>query len=199
MGWRPGHVVVLRERWGGRVWAARPAIVVRDDPGIRMFHVPAGARARVALGPDGRPLELPDGGWTLGERSVGDVRVLSLARDRIPHAVLLRFDRADRFLGWYVNLQSPLVPTPLGFDYVDHVLDVLVEPDGTWRLKDEELLQEAVRRGLFSPTRADAIRREAERVIREVEAGRPPFDGSWTGWRPDPTWPVASLPPGWED
>ncbi len=163
-----------------------------------MFHVPAGARARVALDPGGRPLELPDDGWILGERSVGDVRVLSLARDRDPHAVLLRFDPQDRFLGWYVNLQSPLVPTPLGFEYVDHVLDVLVEPDGTWRLKDEELLEEAVRRGLFSPAWADAIRREAERVIRDVEAGRPPFDGSWTGWRPDPTWSAASLPPGWE-
>lgn len=189
---------MLRERWRGRVWAARPAVVVRDDPGVRMFHVPAGVPAAIALDPAGRPLDLPGEGWTLGERSVGEVRILSFAWPGVPHAVLLRFDPDDRFLGWYVNLQSPLTATRVGFDYVDHVLDVLVAPDRTWRLKDEHLLEEAVRRGLFSPGEALAIREEAARAAADAEAGRPPFDGSWLDWRPHPEWPTPVLPPGWE-
>jgi hypothetical protein len=24
-----------------------------------------------------------------------------------------------------------------------------------------------------------------------------PFDRDWSGWRPDPTWPLPELPPGW--
>ena len=196
--WRPGDVVVLRERWRGRVWAARPAVVVRDEPEVRMFHVPAGTRYAVARGRDGSPLALPEDGWTLAHDALAPERVLSFAWPGVAHAVLLRFDPADRFLGWYVNLQSPLEPTPLGFDYVDHLLDVLVAPDRTWRLHDEELLEEAVRRGLFSPAQAEAVRDEAARVVRAAEAGRPPFDGSWTRWRPDPAWPVPTLPPGWD-
>jgi predicted RNA-binding protein associated with RNAse of E/G family len=172
--------------------------VVRDEPAVRMFHVPAGARYAAARGLDGSLLELPEEGWTLSLDAVTPERVLSFAWPGVSHAVLLRFDPADRFLGWYVNLQSPLEPTPLGFDYVDHLLDVLVDPDRTWHLHDEELLEEAVRRGLLPPAEAEAARAEAARVIRAVEAGEPPFDGSWTRWRPDPAWPVPTLPPGWD-
>jgi len=36
----PGDVVAIRELWHGRVWYARPVIVVADEPSLRMFHVP---------------------------------------------------------------------------------------------------------------------------------------------------------------
>ena len=40
---------------------------------------------------------------------------------------------------------------------------------------------------------ADAIRREAERVIPDIEAGRFPFDDSLVDWRPEPGWPIPRL------
>src|SRR3990170_2130516 len=36
----PGDTVALREIWGGRVWYARPAVVVTDEQNLTMFHVP---------------------------------------------------------------------------------------------------------------------------------------------------------------
>ena len=50
----------------------------------------------------------------------------------------LFWDESWSFLGWYVNLQSPLRRSPLGFDMTDWALDVWVEPDGRWQWKDED-------------------------------------------------------------
>ncbi|MGZ4137664.1 MAG: hypothetical protein ACXVPX_08845, partial [Actinomycetota bacterium] len=49
----PGEVVALREVWAGRVWYARPAVVVRDDENLQMFHVPPHVRCKQPVGPDG--------------------------------------------------------------------------------------------------------------------------------------------------
>jgi predicted RNA-binding protein associated with RNAse of E/G family len=79
------------------------------------------------------------------------------------------------------------------------MLDVVVEPDlSRWRWKDEDHLAEAVEDGVFSPAEGKAIRREGERVIGLIEAGTPPFDAHWAAWRPDPAWPIPTLPAGWE-
>ena len=41
-------------------------------------------------------------------------------------------------------------------------------------------------------------RAEGERVIARVEAGQSPFDSEWLDWRPDPAWPLPTLPLDWE-
>jgi arginyl-tRNA synthetase len=44
-----------------------------------------------------------------------------------------------------------------------------------------------------------AVREEGLRVVKEIEAGAFPFDGTWTDFTPDPSWPVPDqLPPGWD-
>jgi hypothetical protein len=46
------------------------------------------------------------------------------------HAIHLWWLAPDwRFGGWYVNLQEPIRRTTLGFDYMDQMLDIVVEPD----------------------------------------------------------------------
>ena len=88
----------------------------------------------------------------------------------------------------------------IGFDYMDHVLDVVVDPDrSAWRWKDEDELKEAVERGSFSPDEALAIRAEAERGLTRLLDREPPFDRDWERWRPDPSWVVPQLPPDWEN
>jgi len=199
MTWSPGDAVVLREVWREEVWAARPAIVVRDGDDVTMFHVPPGIRFKQAATPDGEALALPGDGWVLADRIRPRTRILSFAWPAVAHAVLMRWNAdTGEFRGWYVNLQTPLRPTALGFDYVDHVLDVVVAPDRSWRWKDQGELEEAVGRGLFSPEEAGEIRAEAGRVVERIRAGAPPFDGSWLDWEPDPAWPVPELPPGWD-
>jgi protein associated with RNAse G/E len=49
-----------------------------------------------------------------------------------------------RHLGWYVNLQCPYRRTPLGIEAMDLMLDIVVEPDMTWRWKDDDEFDEIV-------------------------------------------------------
>jgi predicted RNA-binding protein associated with RNAse of E/G family len=194
---RPGEVVALREIWRGRVWEARPAVVVEDAPDRRSFFIPAGTVAQLPADERGELLRLPADEWRLREVRVTQ-DVLSFEDPEAAHAVLGLFD--DGWLsGWYVNLQSPLRPSTVGFDYQDHVLDVLVSADlRTWRWKDEEDLEEAVARGIFTPAEAVAIRAEGERAVERMLRGEPPFDRSWEDWRPDPWWPRPAFPEGWD-
>lgn len=195
---QPGAAVVLRETWRGRIWTARPAIVVRDAEDAQMFFVSAGMRWMCPHAPDGTQLRLPRNGWTLAERQ-WDTNALSFAWPGVAHAILAFWEPDWVFRGWYVNLQEPLRRTAVGFDYMDHALDIVIAPDlSTWSWKDEDELEEAVARGVFSREQASAFRGEGERALARILNREPPFDGNWTAWRPDASWPVPVLPPGWD-
>ena len=196
--WSAGDVVVLREVWRGRVWSARAVVVVQDADTASILYLPDRARWKAAAR-GGELLRIPDGGaWELAERVWTKGPILSWAWPGVAHAVLLFFRPDWSAWNWYVNLQDPLRRTAMGFDTVDHVLDAIVEPDGSWRWKDEDELAEALARGAFTPAQADAFRAEGERGVRRILHREPPFDRDWTTWRPDPSWPSAELPPGWD-
>ena len=98
-----------------------------------------------------------------------------------------------------MNLQTPLRPWTLGFDYVDNFLDVLIPADrGGFRWKDEDELEEAVGRAFVTPADARQIRLAGERAVTHVLGGEPPFDRDWPSWRPDPGWEPLTLPDGWD-
>jgi hypothetical protein len=95
-------------------------------------------------------------------------------------------------------LEDPLQRTARGFDYVDQILDIVVAPDlKTWRWKDEDELEEAIALGLILPERARSMRAEGENVVRMLQSGKSIFNG-WENWRPDPSWPVPTLPEDWD-
>ena len=101
------------------------------------------------------------------------------------------FSKPDgQFEHWYVNFEQPLRRTPIGYDTFDHKLDLIVMPDGTYRWKDEDELEQAAALGIVD---AAAVRAEAERVLEEW-----PFPTGWEDWRPDPAWPIPQLPEGWD-
>ena len=188
----------MREVWQGRVFEARPTTVVRDEPDQTMLLLPGGVRCGLPIGPDGRELRVPDRPWHLEVRQRGDQPFLSFAWPDTPYSVLLWAAEDGRRV-WYVNLQDPLTRTPLGFDTVDHALDVVVEIDrSSWRWKDEVELAEAVRDGLFTPQEAADFRASGERAVERILGGEPPFDRDWGDWRPDPSWPTPELRPGWD-
>ena len=113
--------------------------------------------------------------------------------------MIIGYDRDARLDTYYVNLQTPLVRSPAGFDTVEHVLDVVIPPDrSTWTWKDEDELAHAVDRGLFSEEEAEWFRSWGERAVEHVLLREPPFDEDWTAWRPDPGWADAELPPNWD-
>jgi len=194
----PGDRVAIREVWDGRVWYARPAVVVTDEPNLQMFHVPPGVRCKEPVGSDGTPLRIPTEEWTLADTDRGETGMLSFAFPDTPYAVILGFDGGD-LSEYYVNLQSPLVRSPAGFDTVEHLLDVRIPPDRSgWSWKDEDELAEAVARGIFTEEDAAWFRFWGERGAEHVLLREPPFDRDWSTWRPDPGWKDAHLPPNWD-
>jgi predicted RNA-binding protein associated with RNAse of E/G family len=196
--WDRGSEIVLREMWLGRVWTAMPAIVVEDDASQRQFFIPAGTIIKYAVDEGGRELRLYRDRWTLADHATRR-HVLAFSWPGSGHAVLAIWDPGWRFTGWYINLEANLGRSERFYDYVDHCLDVLIPPDRSrWTWKDEEELEEAVRLGIYTEQQASAFRHEGERAARRVQRGEPPFDHDWTGWRPDPCWPVPALSQGWE-
>ena len=197
---RPGEVVVLREFHGDRLWAARPAFVLRDGGEELSFFIPEGTRGVEAVDGAGAELRLPHADWRLERASrPGRRSVRSFASTASPHAVLAIWDAGWRPRCWYVNLQLPLRRSAVGFDTTDLVLDLVGSPDATtWRWKDEDELAEAIAAGIVDPATAERIRGEALALADAVSAGGPPFDDDPWSWRPDPAWGVPELPEGWD-
>jgi hypothetical protein len=137
--------------------------------------------------------QLVDSTWT-------DTDVLMLVPGGAAHSVYAMWEAGQaNFRCWYVNLQEPLRRTHLGFDTMDHLLDIVISPDcSTWRWKDEDQLREAVELGVFSPQQGRAIRREGEDVIERMRAGGPIFHAGWERWSPPEDWQPPEFLEGWD-
>ena len=177
----------------GKVRNALPYFVVRDEEDLVALYMPLGT---VGMRPlfDGRPIRgQADRDWELREHARHTSNCLSLIRWGRAHCIELLWDETGEFDGWYVNLQEPLRRSQLGFESDDLILDIRVQPGGSWAWKDEDELEEAVRLGRFTEEEARAIRAEGERVLAER-----PWPTGWEDWRPDPAWPLPELPDGWD-
>ena len=204
--WEAGQTIVHQEVWLGRVWAARPLIVVEDEPDRLLLWIPEGTRRQVPMTPSARPdppdlddriianLELGD--WEHRE-SVWDVSSLWILRPDDWHSLWVSW-RDGRHYGWYVNLQMPFRRTPLGIEAMDLMLDVVAEPDLTWRWKDADQFDRIVAASIFDAEVAERVRAEAASAIRRIKAVEPPFSEPWPSWRPDPSWTIPVLPDGWD-
>jgi len=181
-------MVEWRETWRGRVVLAFPIRVVADRPDLMAVYIPSGA-----------PLSFPDP-WPWGEQHPWQPRgrfqghgVLVLHRPGDAYAVWVLWAGPDRrFQEWYVNLQDAFVRRDRGLVTFDHELDLRIFPDGSWQLKDSELLDERVRQGRFSSDDAAAIRACGDAVIAEVEAGRRWWHEAWSTWTPPPDWDLST-------
>lgn len=171
-----------------------PHVLVEETTDLAALYVPPGTRGRRprrAFVDD--PAQVQTLRWDLVEHIWSGTHSLRLLRPGAAHCLYLFWREDDwAFAGWYVNLQSPFVRSARGFDTRDHALDVVVDPDGAWRWKDEEHLELATRMGAFTREEAAEIRAEGERVIAEW-----PFPTGWESWRPDPAWSAPTLPDDW--
>jgi hypothetical protein len=189
--WSPGEVVVRREVGYGRPWLACPVFVVQDTADLLATYLPE--KAPFGYLPESDHPMYPQREW-LGHGT------LMLQRPGEAHAVWHLWEGYDRhFSCWYINLQEPFRRTPIGFDTQDSELDIVVAPDGSWVLKDSELLNQRVREGRFSPAEARQIRAEGQRIIRELESGHHWWGEHWRDWEPHAGWTAPrSLAEGWE-
>jgi predicted RNA-binding protein associated with RNAse of E/G family len=183
---RPGVEIELREVWDGRTWEIRRGVVVRDNAEVVAVFTAGSTPAVVATDEAGSRLRLPPEEWRMNRVLVPRNRnFLAVHPTGADHSTILIWDDNWQLRCWYINLESPLVRTPAGFEYRDHFLDVVVAPDlSGWKWKDEDELAEAVHRRLVTAAEATRFRAEGERAIEDLLARKPPYDEPWENWRP---------------
>lgn len=179
---------------------AQPVTVVRDDASGLVAWLPTGTPVLRAARADG--LGKRDDPSTLFTTEVVQDRgvhglfdQLRIAPTGRPWSVwVFLTEGTGEFAGWYVNLEKPHVRDQQSVYTSDHVLDLVIEPDRTLTLKDEDELALAVAQGVFSPATASVIESDVAEVEALVADWGSPFCDGWERFRPDPDWPIAGLP-----
>jgi hypothetical protein len=204
--WRSGDQIWWRYRWEGDRYTpgdpewVNPMTVVRDDADGLVAWMPAGTPVTFVERADGRGLRAdPTTMFTAPRRQVTstwkDFDILRIAPTGRPWSVWLFWKAgADDFEGYYVNLETRHRRDLRNVYTTDHVLDLDVEADGSWRRKDEDELVLAVEQGRYSPAEAERLHRDLEDAEAVVRAWGSPFCDGWDSFRPDPAWPLPGLP-----
>ena len=191
--WQSGETIVHREVWRGQPWCASPVVVVDDSPELFVTYLPEESPFAFPPSADGRPHP-----W-LGKQSWRGHGVLMLRRPGEAYSVWHFWEGRDRrFAGWYLNLEEPARRTSIGYDTQDLELDVWIPVDGGWRFKDEELLEQRVLDGRYTPDQVAATRALGDEIGAMLERGERWWDESWASFEPDPAWRAPSFPDGWE-
>lgn len=204
--WSVGDTIIHQEVWRGKLWAARPLIVVEDSPDRLVAWCPRGTVRKVPVTPPTRPKAstraerlvgvLSLGDWLLEDRE-WDVSTLWLVESGPWHAVWVSWLPDGNHWGWYVNFQEPMERTDRGFRSMDLMLDILVDLDRTWRWKDEDEFEALIEADLYDESIVKAVRSDAEKVIARIEENAQPFSETWPKWAPEPDWGLPVLPSGW--
>lgn len=197
--------MVWRSRPQGQIGYTIPFTVIEDSAAVialvQRDDSTCMKRTGAHGGPKGRSM-LPDG-WDGGHAAVRWAPGHDIVRVYAPgtaHSVLREWHpNAQRFEGWYVNLELPWTRTEIGFDTRDLALDVAFDGDlTTARLKDEDELAWAEEQGTISLAEARLARKEADLVLQLVADKSGLFAADWKRWRPDPSWPIPELPSNWK-
>jgi hypothetical protein len=138
-------------------------------------------------------IQLIDAQWT-------ETDVLSLVTPGASHSIDLMWETGHHTQRcWYIQLQEPLRRTPIGFDTMDQILDIMISPDRSqWHWKDDDEFSKAEAMGVYSHAQAKAIRAEGEFVITMLKSNSSPFCDGWEKWIPPPEWTIPIFPESWE-
>jgi len=206
----PGQLVLHRNVRNGRIGWVRPARVVLDDDRGLLVWISRFTPVVNEVSADGRGMrtmpftEWVGAGTSLKHGTWNGPGVLKFLPPDSAHSVWWFRDDDDRFLCWYVNLEEPGVRWSdgevAGVDIVDQDLDILVAPDRSWQWKDEgEFVERLAIPEHYWVADEAAVRAEGDRVVKVIEAGDFPFDGTWCDYRPPPEWTSPPpLPSGWD-
>jgi len=198
--WKLGDTIVLRGVSRHVIWWACSAIIVRDSPELVAVYWPAGTPNMIPVERTS-PRDLLLDQIQLVPQTWTDTDVLMLVPNGASHAIYAMWKTGQaKLLCWYINLQEPLRRTKLGFDSMDHFLDIVISADrSTWHWKDEDEFNEAVELGIFSPDEASAIRSEGERALQLLRTDNAQFYDRWENWRPPSEWGIPPLLEDWDD
>lgn len=179
---------------------AEPVTVVSDDPYALVVWLPVGTPVLRAARADGKGKR--DDKNTLFTADIvretgshaqyNQLRVAPTGQAWSAWAFFAE-DGGD-FVGWYVNLEEPHVRDARTVYTSDHVLDLWLGPDGTMIRKDEDELELAIEQGVFDSAKAARIEATCAEIESMVANWRSPFCDGWERFRPNPAWPIPTLP-----
>ncbi|MBV9539631.1 MAG: DUF402 domain-containing protein [Alphaproteobacteria bacterium] len=194
MTWRSGQTTMARYVWrDGKVYFGGPNIVVEDSAQRTVLYTPMGTPVMRS------PIDYQAG--TLGEPHLESWRWTNNLRILEPgsgYCVSAMYSGADHsFLCWYIDMIEPIRRTRDGFVLWDLALDIVVAPDFSWQMKDEDHFAAMPAHGWITPERAGQVRRDVQHAITRIESRGAPFNEHWPNWRPDPSWTIPAMPDDW--
>ncbi|WP_129662686.1 DUF402 domain-containing protein [Phytoactinopolyspora endophytica] len=178
----------------------RPVTVVRDDPSGLVVWLSAGTPVFRAVLSDGRdfrqtPVNERHRHGRASKRGAWHGNgVLKIAPTGVPWSVWVFWDEEWNHRCWYINLEDAHRRDAAGIVTRDHELDVVVWPDRTTEIQDEDDLAASVAAGRYTEADAAQYARDAEAAVQAVQEWTPPFSSGWESWRPDPAWPIPQMP-----
>lgn len=190
-----GHppVAVQREIEDEFVWSAIPVRVIEDSRDEVVLYR---ARGTECWWPSHPRHEHPSPSTVtqLPQRwEYGLAGLLTIVEPAAGHSVSLMWGEDWSFLASYVDFIRPYRRTPIGWDFSDLHLDLVIDASGSWRVKDEDEFDAAVSDGRLQLSEADEVRHNCARLIQRLENGESLVRAHWTRWRPDHTWLTPSL------
>jgi hypothetical protein len=203
--WNPGDVVTWRGIFNNRIWHVQPTIVINDSPDeLILTLLPETECVAEASYPEGKKhgkhwWEFIDNDWTLKKYRWRTNRLLIILVPEAFYSTMLFWDDAsNQFLCYYINFQVPFKRRQWGIDTLDLDLDIVIDPDFSFKWKDEEDYQKAIEHGLITPEWVQGIENAKPEIFEKLEKRLYPFDGSWLDWKPDPNWEPPKLPENWD-
>lgn len=207
--WNPGEPVALRGVYNQRVSYIQSAVVVHDRPEEVALAILPDAECYApegyingkhgASGRWDRWEAYKNGVWEMHRYAWRANRVLILLEPEKYYASYYFWQGdTNQFLCYYVNFQLPFRRTGIGFDSFDLELDIIIEPTYEWHWKDVEDYQRGIERGILRDEWIQEIDSAKREIFDKLEKRAYPFDGSWLGWMPDPTWLPPQLPEHWD-
>lgn len=202
--WSPGELVIRSEDLGLQpdeveertaacgVWLDVPVHVVEDTPDALVSYIAPGAPFRFPSGewptPDGRHP------WH-GRESWSGHGCLMVQEPHHHHATWHFWNGPEReFSCWYLNLQTAFVRTNTGYHTQDLELDVVVFPDGSYVVKDDDVIDERVAEGRYSAELVRWVRSYGRDLTDRLDAEGPWWDRSWAQWGPPLDWVDPGFP-----
>ncbi len=185
----------------GRIEMCWPCRVVEDSEHLLALFIAAGSPYKAGPKLSARGKRASNRGCLPLDEYVWRNDTLRLMLPGRMHSVSLSWTENPglrRLSKYFVNMEEPFRRTEPGFDTQDHTLDIEVQPDLTWKWRDEDELEHHVEEGFYTPELAESARREGRAAIEAILRREHVCTRGWENWTPDGAWKIPSFVTGWD-
>jgi len=203
--WNSGASVVIRGIFNGYICHAQSVIVVKDTPQETALALLPGAECVDLEGylsgkqNSKRRWDFKDKPFELERYTWHTNRLLLLIEPQNYYSTIYFWrDESDEFLCYYINFQLPCRRSSVGFDTLDLELDMVINPDFSWEIKDHDDYQKGLEQGTILHEWTTSIETSKNEVLEKIALKQYPLDNSWLHWQPEQSWVAPKLPIDWD-